>query len=110
LNFILQGRASIIKQEMGFIKEKHQFRFFQIANFGKLFKQLGEHPEQEGGIQLRRVHQLVSRQQIDIATALTVRLQQVHQIQRRLAKKTGHRLGQPVPTSYVESRQDWQEI
>ncbi|MNI39242.1 hypothetical protein D3C73_934190 [compost metagenome] len=35
-----KGFRSSVEQQMGFIKEKDQLRFIQVANFGHIFKQL----------------------------------------------------------------------
>ena len=72
---------------MRFVEKENELRFFRIANFRQILEQLREHPEQKRGVNFRRLlHQLVRGENVDDALA-TLRLNQVLEIQRRLAKK-----------------------
>ena len=42
---------------------------FRVADFGQALVQIAQHPQQEGGVQTRRLHQLVSAQDVDHALA-----------------------------------------
>ena len=46
-DLIDQNFGSPLKQQMSFIKEKHELGFVWVSNFWKLLKQLAQQPEQE---------------------------------------------------------------
>src|SRR4051794_39391787 len=72
---------------MRFVKEENEFGFFRIADLRKIFKQLGEQPEEERGVNLWRfLHQLFRGQNVDRALP-ALRLDEVIQVQRRFPKK-----------------------
>ena len=93
LDFLNQGLGRISKQQVRLIEEKHHFGFLDIAYFGKILKQFRQQPQQEGGIQLRRIHQLVGRQNIDDAAPIGIGLHQVIHVQHGLTEK----LVSPLP-------------
>jgi hypothetical protein len=53
LDFVHQATRHAIEQQVRFVKEKHQLRFFQISGFRQFLKQLGQQPQQKGRIELR---------------------------------------------------------
>src|SRR5882724_6182141 len=53
-----------------------------------MFEQLGQKPQQETRVQPRVVHQLVGSEDIDNAAAVGVGLQQVLDVEHRLAEET----------------------
>ena len=59
LDALKQNFGCFVKQQVGFVKEKDQLGFFQVAHFGQLLKQLREHPQQKRGIQARVLQQAV---------------------------------------------------
>ena len=65
LNALLQDLGRIVEQEVGLVKEEHQLGLVGVADFRELLVQVRQHPQQEGGVQARRIHQLVSRQNVD---------------------------------------------
>ena len=86
-NFLFNGWLDVREQQMRFIKKENELWFFRIANFGKIFKQLRQHPEQKRRVNFRRLlHQLVSSKNVNDATSI-LRLDQVFKIQRRLTEK-----------------------
>ncbi len=72
---------------MRLVEEEHQLRLVEIAHLGKLLEQLGEQPQQEGGVELRILHQLVGGQDVDDAAAVAVLLHQVVDVERGLAEE-----------------------
>ena len=77
---IVHRRFDVGKEEMCFVEEKNQLRFFGIANFRQALEELREQPEQKRGVNFRRLlHQLVRRQNIDHAFAV-LRLNQIVEI------------------------------
>src|SRR5580765_7602044 len=72
---------------MRLVEEEDQLRLLRIAHLGQLLKQLAHQPQQKRRIQLRRLQQLVRRENIHDAPAARVRLNQVLDIQRRLAEE-----------------------
>ncbi|MOA53817.1 hypothetical protein D3C78_1856320 [compost metagenome] len=73
---------------MRLVEEQRQQRLLGIATLGQLLEQLGQQPEQEGGVDLGRlVDQAAGVEQVDAPAAVRRRLQQVLQLQRRLAEQ-----------------------
>src|SRR3954452_3535434 len=72
---------------MRLVEEEHEFRLVRIADLGKHVKQLGEHPEQEGGVEPRALHQLVRGQNVDDAAPIPVDAHKILQIERRFAEE-----------------------
>ena len=87
LDLVEQRRRGVVEQQMRFVEEEHQFRFFRIADFGQFLEQFRQQPQQQRGIGLRRVHQLVGGEDVDHAPALFVGLHQVGDVERRLAEE-----------------------
>ncbi|EWS64337.1 hypothetical protein Y695_02419 [Hydrogenophaga sp. T4] len=75
-----------VEQQVGLVEEEHQLGLFRVADFGQLLKQLGQHPQQEGGVEPGRVHQLVGRQDVHHALAVD-RLHEVTDVEHGLAKE-----------------------
>jgi hypothetical protein len=76
-----------VEQQVRLVKEEHQLGLFQVAHLGQALKHFREHPQQEGGVQARRVEQLVGRQHIDHAVALAIGLHEVVNVEHGLAKE-----------------------
>ena len=72
---------------MRFVKEKHQFGFFQVAHLGQILKQFAQHPQQKRAVEPGRIHQLVSRQDVDHAAPGAVGLHEVVDVEHRLTKE-----------------------
>ena len=77
----------MVEQQVSFIEEKDDARFFRIAHFRQLFEQLGDQPEQEGRIDLRTLHQLIGGEDIDHPATVGPGLHQVGQVEGRFAKE-----------------------
>ena len=86
LDALKQDFGCFVKQQVGFVKEKNQFGFFQVAHFGQLLKQLREHPQQKRGIQARGLQQAVGGEYVDYALAV-YGLHQVVDVEHGFAKK-----------------------
>src|SRR5262249_6795610 len=89
---------SILEQKMGLIEEENELGLLRIAHFGEPFEQLGQKPEQEGRVQLRRFQQLVGGEDVDHAAAIGRCPQEIHQVEGRFGKE--------IPAAlFVESQQ-----
>ncbi|MNH14790.1 hypothetical protein D3C79_743880 [compost metagenome] len=88
LQAILQCLRRAVEQQVRFIEEQCQQGLVGIAALGQLLEQLGQQPQQEGRVDLRRlVHQTAGIQQMDSPAAIGIRTQQIFQLQRRLAEQ-----------------------
>ena len=85
-NLVNQGLGGVLEQHVGFIEEEHQLRQFEVTDFGQLFIELAQQPQQEGGIELGIEHQLVGSQHIH-HTATAFGLEEVQGIERRLTEE-----------------------
>ena len=84
----LQRLGSVAEQQMRLIEKQRQQRFVGIAALRQLLEQFGQQPQQERGVHLRRlVHQTTCIQQMNAPTAIGGRLQDVFELQRRLAEQ-----------------------
>ena len=72
---------------MRFIEEENQLRLVRIADFGKLFEQLGQQPQQKRRIRPGRAREFVGGEKIDHTAPVEIRLQEVVDVERRLAEK-----------------------
>ncbi len=72
---------------MGFVEEEDQLGLVEVAGFGELFEEFGEHPEQEGGVERRRLHQFFGGEHVDDAATVLVDLHQVVDVEHRLAEE-----------------------
>ena len=70
LDALDQRGLGILEQQMGFVEEKHQLGFVEVVHFGQQLEQLWQQPLQKCGVQARRVHQRVGRQDVDHALAV----------------------------------------
>ena len=81
-----QHLGRFVEQQVGLVEEEDQLGLFGVANFGEGFEQLGQHPQQKGGVQAWRIHELVGRQDVDDALAVH-RLHEVLDVEHGLAKE-----------------------
>src|ERR1700745_993353 len=87
LNFLFNCRLDVCEQQMRFIEKENELWFLWIANFGKVFEQLRQHPEQKRRVNFRRLlHQLVRGKNVNDAASI-LRPDQIVEIQRRLTEK-----------------------
>ncbi len=77
LDFFEQRLRRVVEQQVRFVEEEHQLRFLRVAHFRQLLEQLRQQPQQERGVELGRIHQLVGGENVDDAAALGVGLHQV---------------------------------
>ena len=87
LDLVEQRARRLVEQKMRLVEEEHELGLVRIADLGQLLEQLGQQPEQEGGVQLGRHHQPVGGEQVDHAPAVAVRAHQVLDVERRLAEE-----------------------
>jgi hypothetical protein len=83
---------------VGLIKEEHQLGLVRIAHFGQRLEQFGQQPQQERGVKLGALHQLVGGEHVDHAPAGLVAADEVVDFKRRLTKE-------PVRTLAFERQQ-----
>src|SRR5207253_379088 len=87
LDLVHQGLRGIVKQEMRLVKEEHELRLVRIANLWKHLEQLRQHPQQEGRVELRALHQFVGRQDVDDTASIAVDAHEILQIERGLGEE-----------------------
>ncbi len=85
---LLQGLGRVAEEQVRLVEEQRQQRLVSIAALGQLLEQLGQQPQQERCVNLRRlVHQTAGVEQVDASPAIGARLQDVFKLQRRLAEQ-----------------------
>ena len=72
---------------MRLVEEEDQLRLVRISDFGQTGEQFGQQPEQEGRIEIGAADQLFRFQDMDEAAPVDVGLEQVHDVERRLAEE-----------------------
>ena len=77
---------------MGLVEEEHELGLVGVAHFGQSLEQFRQHPQQESGIQARRLQQPVGRQDVDHPFSAHG-LHQIADIKHRFAKKAVAALG-----------------
>src|SRR6185436_19826353 len=77
------------EEQMRLVEEEAELGLGQVADFGKLLEQLGQEPQQKGGVEPRLLHQLVGGQDIDAAAAVAVGADEVLQLQGGFAEEFG---------------------
>jgi hypothetical protein len=87
LHLLQEAAGGVAEQQVRLIEEEHQLGLLRVAHLGQLLEQLGEQPEQEGGVELRRVDQPVGGQHIDVALAAGIGAHEIGKRQRRLAEQ-----------------------
>ena len=65
LDLLGQRLGRVVEQQVRLVEEEHELGLVEIAGLGQLLEQLGQQPEQEGGVEPRRLDQLVGRQHVD---------------------------------------------
>ena len=70
LDALDQHLGRLVEQQVRLVEEEHQLRLVEVADLGQLLEQLGQHPQQEGRVQARRVQQLVGGEDVDDALAV----------------------------------------
>ena len=87
-DFLANACLDVGEEQMRFVEEENQLRFFRIADFRQRLEQLRKHPEQKRRVNFRRLlHQLFRRQDIDHSATAAVGLDQIIEVERRLAEK-----------------------
>ncbi len=88
LQAFLQRLGRVAEEQVRFIEEQRQQRLVSIAALGQLLEQLGQQPQQERCVNLwRLVHQPTGVEQMDASTPIGGGLQNVFELQRRLAEQ-----------------------
>ena len=92
-DFLEQRLGGVVEEQVGFVEKEHQLGFVHVAHFGQLLEEFGEHPQQEGGVELGRVAQLVGGEDVDDPATVGVGLHQVGDVEHRLAEEFVATLG-----------------
>lgn len=67
LYFFDECFGGVVEEEVGFVEEEDKFGFIEVTDFGELFEEFAEEPEEEGGIEAGVLHQLVAGEDADVA-------------------------------------------
>ena len=79
---------------MGFVEEEDEFGLGEVAGFGEVLEELGEQPEEEGGVELRGLDELVGGEEVDDAAAgAGVGAEEVGDVEGGLAEEVVGALG-----------------
>ena len=72
---------------MRLVEEENQLWLWRIAGFRQFLEQFRQHPQQEGRIEPRALHQLVGNEDVDVTAPRFVGAYEILQQQRRLAEE-----------------------
>src|SRR4030095_1186994 len=87
-DFFLQHCRQIVEQEVRFVEEKDELGFVRIANLGEFFEEFAENPQQERGVNLRRLQEFVGSENVDDTMPIGIDLHQCIEIEGSLRKST----------------------
>ena len=87
LDLFQQRAGRFVEEQVRFIEEEDEFGLVAVADLRQLFKEVGQEPQQERGIQARRVQQSISRQDVHNTVTGRIGLHEVIQVEHRLTKK-----------------------
>ncbi len=82
-----QLRRSVVEEHVRFIEEEDYLRLLGIAGLRQRLEELRHHPQHERAVHHRGIHQLVGSEDVDVAAAVLVRAEPVHDVQRRFAEE-----------------------
>ena len=87
LDLVHKPLRRILEQQVRLVEEEHKLRLVGIARFRQLLEQFGQQPQQEGGIELRRPHQPVGGQNVDVAAPVAGGAHEVAYVEGRLPEE-----------------------
>src|SRR6478672_3371766 len=87
LDFLQQRLRRILEQEMRLVEEEDELWPVRVAHFRQFRKQLRQQEQQEGGVELRRVHQRLRGEDADITAAIPRGAHEVLDIESGLAEE-----------------------
>jgi hypothetical protein len=85
--FSVSAAGALVKSRCASSKKKTSLGLSGSPTSGELLEQLREEPEQEGGIELGRGHQLVGGEDVDDAPAVLVEAEEIVDVERGLAEE-----------------------
>ena len=85
-DLLKQGLGHTGEQQVRLIEEEHHSGLFQIAHLRQLFEELGEHPEQEGGVNGGTLDQPRTGEDVYVPPAVPVGADPVEDVQGGLAE------------------------
>src|SRR3546814_3101835 len=78
LDLVEQRAGRIVEQQVRLVEEEGEHGLVGIADFGELFEQFAQQPQQEGGVELGARHQFVGGEDVDDAAARIVLRSEEH--------------------------------
>ena len=90
---------------MRLVEEEDEHRLLGIAEFRQPLEELGQHPQKERRVQLRRANQFIGDEDVDHPAAVRVGLQQIVDVEHRLAEKLARRPAARSRAARAGSRQ-----
>ena len=82
-----QDGGHVIEEEVGFVEEENEFGFGEVADFGEVFEELGEEPEQKGAVDAGSEHEAVGGEHIDDAATGGIGLEEVVEVESRFCEE-----------------------
>ena len=86
-DLVEQRFRCFVEQQVCLVEKEDELGLVEVTHFGQMLEQLGQHPQQEGRIELGRIHQAVGGEDVDHTAALVVGLHEVVHVEHRLAEK-----------------------
>ena len=86
-DLLQQGFGHAVKEQVRLVEEEDHLGLVEIAHFGQALKELGQHPEQEGGVHRGALDELLAGEDVDVAAAVYVGGHPVADVQLRLAEE-----------------------
>ena len=77
----------VVEQQVRLVEEEHELGLVEIARLGQRVEELGEHPQQEHGVDLRTLDELGGVEDVHVALAVGRALEPVGKVERRLAEE-----------------------
>ena len=96
LDRLLKRLRRVPEQQMCLVEEKDERRLLGIAHLGQILEQLGEQPEQEGGVERGLVINLFRGENVHMAASGFVHLQESAMSSAGLAEEAGARPARPL--------------
>ena len=87
LDLLEQFLGGVVEEHVRLIEEEDDLRLLGVADFGKGLIELGHHPQHEGGIHGRVVHELLAVEDVDLALAGRVGREPVVDVEGGLAEE-----------------------
>ena len=87
LDFLHQGCRGVGEEQVRLVEKEDKRGLVRISDLRQALEQLRQHPQQERRVELRRSDQLVGDEDVDHAAAVPIGLQQIIDVEHRLAEQ-----------------------